>query len=51
MFIIILRNNWCGLGVVLDCYSQPKQFTCESEAIDYCEAKSNYPFQIIEVSI
>jgi hypothetical protein len=51
MFIIAYRNNWNGVKVVIDAFNAPKEFSCESEAIDYCEEKSIYPFQIIDVTI
>ena len=51
MFILINRDDFFGLEVICDCYSKPKQFTCESEAIDYANEKNLITFQVIEVTI
>jgi len=51
MFIIAYRDDWHVVRVVANCFNASKEFSCESEAIDYCEEKSIYPFQIIDVTI
>jgi hypothetical protein len=51
MFIIIQRDDWFGLEVVQDCYAKPKQFSCESEALDYIKALELTETQIVEITI
>lgn len=39
MFIILNRDDWFGLEVILNCYGKPKQFRSEDEAIRYINTR------------
>ncbi len=51
MFIIIKKDSFFGLEIVLDYLGKPKIFTCESEAMDFIKEFELEPTQIIEVTI
>ena len=51
MFIIVYRNDWNNLSIVINCCNTAKEFECESEAFDYAHAKGLFNFQVIEVTI
>jgi len=51
MFILAYRTDYNTLKVVTNYFTMPKEFTCESEVIDYCQEKDIDIFQAIEVTI
>ena len=51
MFIILRQDTWSQYAIVENHLGRPKQFTCESEALDYAKEMELGVFQIIEVNI
>jgi hypothetical protein len=51
MFIIIQRDDFYGLEIIIDSYAKPKQFKSDKEAYDYAKEMELFPFQIIKVTI
>lgn len=51
MFIILRQDTWSQYEIVKNCYDKPKQFTCESEALDYAKEMELGAIQIIQVTI
>lgn len=51
MFIILRQDTWSQYAIVEIHLGRPKQFTCESEALDYAKEMELGVFQIIEVNI
>lgn len=51
MYIIIQRDDFYGLEIVIDSYAKPKQFSSDKEAYDYCKEMELCLFQIIKVTI
>ena len=51
MFIIIQRDDFFGLEIVIDAYAKPKQFRNEDEAYYFAKEMELTPFQIIRVEI
>ena len=51
MFIILRRDDWDGLAIVINHLGKPKHFVAESEALDYIKELELTETQIVEVTI
>lgn len=51
MFIILRQDTWSQYEIVSNHLGRPKQFTCESEALDFAKEMELGVFQLIEVLI
>jgi hypothetical protein len=51
IYIIIRRDNWFGLEIVTDCYTKPKQFQTEDEAINYINTMDYDPANAEVISV
>jgi len=51
MFILIRKDDWDGIAIVLNHLGKPKLFDTATQAFNYAEEFQLCPYQVVQVTI